>query len=512
MYATFSSLSPQAKEVLKGTLEAEFRAFITYFFWVINGLKFEWNDHHDEIVDALMRCYMHQCRVLVINIPPRYSKTEIVVVMFMAWCLAINSRCQFIHLSYSDELATDNSARVKEIIETEEYQAMWSVRFNKDRNAKSLWRTETGGGLKAGAAGGAVTGFGAGIAYTEEGKEAEETDPLNVPFGGAILIDDPLKIDDAESEVERSKVNKRLNTTIKSRRNAPWTPIIAVMQRAHDDDPSGFILNGGMGEKAEHLKIPALRENGKPLWRFRHSLDDLNAIRIADKFVWNSQYMQEPIPDEGDYFLADHVRWYDTVPTNLNYYGSSDYAVSEGGGDWTEHAIWGVDEDDNCFLVDWWSGQTKSDVWIEEQIDLMAKYQPILWFGEGGPIKASIEPWLAKRMKQRRTYVTLRWQSHSHPNYKAMIARSFQALWEQGRIYFPKHKEWAHEVLRQLTRFPRGTLDDKVDCCSLFGRGIADVWAAAPPPAKEKPLKIEAKPGEFTMPGLFDIQPEKTGW
>lgn len=509
----FSKLSPQAQCVLRETLEAEFRAFVTYFFWVINGLKFEWNDHHDEIIDALMRCYRHETRVLVINIPPRYSKTEIVVVLFVAWCLAINSKCQFIHLSYSDELATDNSARIKEIIETDEYQAMWNVRFNKDRNAKSLWRTTEGGGLKAGAAGGAVTGFGAGISYNEEGKSPEDSDPTKVPFGGAILIDDPLKIDDAESDVERTKVNKRINTTIKSRRNAPWTPIILVMQRAHDDDPSGFVLNGGIGEKAEHLKIPVLREDGSPLWKFRHNVDDLVAIRVADKFVWNAQYMQEPIPDEGDYFLAENARWYKTRPPNdqLSFYGSSDYAASEDGGDYTEHAIWGIDAHDNVYLVDWWSGQTKSDVWIEEQLDLAAKYSPILtWFGEGGPIKASIEPWLKKRMRERRIHFPLQWQSHSHPNYKSWMARSFQGLWEQNRIYLPEDEEWAHEVLRQLTRFPRGTLDDKVDCCSLFGRGIAKVWTPSVKKEPEPPPTIDTPTGHFDMPGLFETAKEKS--
>ena len=79
---------PTEQEVLAGILEDDFREFITYFFWVQNGLKFKWNSHHDEIVDALIRCYQHQCSRLVINIPPRYSKTELVVIMFIAWCLA----------------------------------------------------------------------------------------------------------------------------------------------------------------------------------------------------------------------------------------------------------------------------------------------------------------------------------------------------------------------------------------------------------------------------------------
>ena len=93
----------------------------------------------------------------------------------------------------------------------------------------------------------------------------------------------------------------------------------------------------------------------------------------------------------------------------------------------------------------------------------------MLWEGETGPIKAAVEPWLKKRMAERRTYVSLRWTSHSTPNYKVANAWTFQALWEAGRVYLPEGKEWAQDLLRQLTRFPLGTLDDKVDGVQIGG-------------------------------------------
>jgi len=106
---------------------------------------------------------------------------------------------------------------------------------------------------------GPVTGFGAGLGEDTEG------------FGGALIIDDPLKPDDAESDLELDNANRRINSTIKTRLNNPKaTPIILIMQRLHDKDPAGFCLDGGTGETWEHLKIPVLRENGKPLWPFRH--------------------------------------------------------------------------------------------------------------------------------------------------------------------------------------------------------------------------------------------------
>jgi phage terminase large subunit-like protein len=386
--------------------------------------------------------------------------------MFIAWALAKNPKAQFIHLSYSDELALDNSARVKELIALDEYQALWNITLNPDRKAKGLWRTCQGGGLKAGAAGGSVTGFGAGVDDTE--------------FGGAIIVDDPLKPDDEEYETIRRKTNRRLNATIKSRLNSKVTPIIMIMQRLHDNDPSGFVLNGGTGEKWEHLKIPVLRPDGSPLWEFRHGVEELAAIRAADKYVWNGQYKQEPIDDSGDYFHADQARWYDELPKHLNFYGASDFAVSEGKGDYTEHGLFGVCPDGNVYVVDWWSGQTKADIWFESMLDFVAVYRPLKWGGESGPIKASVEPFLMKRMRERRTYVAMYWVNHSTAQYKTAGARGFQALWEAGRVYLPKNQLWADDLLLQLTRFPLGILDDKVDTCSIFTKMINKIWEQVP--------------------------------
>lgn len=474
------SSDPAVRALVADHLERDFRMFVRYFFRVINGRDWVHNWHHDEIVDALLKCHRHETKRLLINIPPRYGKTELAVVMFIAWCLAKNKAAQFIHLSYADELALDNSARVKDLVMLDEFQCLWPLSLNPDRKAKGLWRTAEGGGLKAGPAGGSVTGFGAGVG--EEG------------FGGAIIIDDPLKPDDAESDVERNKINRRLNSTIASRVNAKATPIIMIMQRLHDDDAAGFVLGGGTGEPWEHLKIPVIDDKGKPLWPFRHTEKELAAIRMADKYVWNGQYMQEPIPDEGDYFHADGARWYETLPEHLTFYGSSDYAVTEGGGDFTEHAVWGVCPQGNIYAVDWWSGQTKADRWIEEQLDLCAKWKPVIWAGETGPIKASVEPWLKRRMRERDIFVPLRWVNHSTAKYKTANARSLQAMWEQGRVYLPKDKQWASDLLSQLTRFPRGKLDDKVDTCGIFARTIQKVWELDPPKQEEEPKQVPEEP------------------
>ena len=151
--------------------------------------------------------------------------------------------------------------------------------------------------MYATASGGAITGFGAG--GTDESR-----------FAGAIIIDDPLKPDDAFSEVKRAAVNNRYNNTIRSRVNSRNTPIIVIMQRLHEDDLSGFLLDGGSDEEWTHLCMPALKENNEPLWPDKHSFEELESIRKADSYTFAGQYMQTPAPDEGGEWKKD---WFEVV-------------------------------------------------------------------------------------------------------------------------------------------------------------------------------------------------------
>jgi len=441
--------------------------FTRYFFKKRYGIKFVVNSHHIEIADTLHRVVNGEIKRLIINMPPRYGKTEEAVINFMAYGLAINPASKFIHLSYSDDLVLDNSSQTKELVQSDEYQALWPIELKADSKSKKKWYTDKGGGVYATSAGGAVTGFGAGSTSSSK-------------FSGAIIIDDPLKPDDAEYDQKRNAINVRMNTTIKSRLNSRETPIIVIMQRIHEEDMSGFLLGGGTGEEWHHLNISARNEDGSALWPWKHTEEELEVMEKADRYTFSGQYLQQPIPDDGIFFTKDSFHWYDNLPKHLNFYGASDYAVTEGGGDYTEHGVFGIDPDGNIYIVDWWSGQTKSDVWIESQLDLVQQYQPLKWAGETGPIKSAVEPWLTKRMRERHHYVALEWLSHAKNNKEAN-ARTFQALAEAGRVYLPTNQPWATELLSQLCKFPRAKYDDKVDVCSLFGRMIADIWAANPP-------------------------------
>jgi predicted phage terminase large subunit-like protein len=286
-----------AKDAIRVPLEDNLLLFARYMYKENHNRKFIPSQHLEQIASTLERVYNGEIKRLIVNIPPRYGKTELAIKMFIAWCLAKTPSSKFIHLSYSDSLALDNSSQTKEYINSDAYQNLWSMNLKKDAQSKSKWFNDDGGGVYATSSGGAITGFGAGS--TTLGG-----------FGGAIIIDDPLKPDDAFSEIKRKSVNERYNNTIRSRVNSRDTPIILIMQRLHEDDLSGYLLDGGSGEEWEHLCLPALNEKNEPLWEQKHTFKELESIRQANQYTFAGQYQQRPAPDEGGEWKKE---WFEII-------------------------------------------------------------------------------------------------------------------------------------------------------------------------------------------------------
>lgn len=293
------------EKVLKVMCENDFLFFCRYMYKEIHRRNFIVAPHFVLIAEFLMRVFNGEVKRGIINIPPRYGKTELVIKLFIAWSLVKNNQSKFIHLSYSDDLALDNSSQAKEYIESEAFQKFWQMKLKKDAQGKKKWFNEFGGGVYATASGGAITGFGAGVAESKM-------------FSGAILIDDPLKPDDAFSELKRKAVNERYNNTIRSRVNDRDTPILLIMQRLHEEDLSGFLLNGGSGEHWEHLCLPALNEFNEPLWKEKHTFEELEQIRQANRYTFAGQYMQTPAPDEGGEWKKEWFKIIDKSEVPIN--------------------------------------------------------------------------------------------------------------------------------------------------------------------------------------------------
>jgi predicted phage terminase large subunit-like protein len=186
--------------------------------------------------------------------------------------------------------------------------------------------------------------------------------------------------------------------------------------------------------------------------------------------TWASLYQQNPIPDEGDYFQADWLVPVLTLPPReqMRIYGASDYAVTSNGGDYTVHVIVGVDPDGKLWLLDMWRQQAASDAWIEALCDLIAKWRPIDWAEETGQIKASLGPFIERRMRERNVYVRRR--AFPTRGDKAIRAQSIRGRMALDGLRVPAGASWRADFVAELMRFPAGVHDDQVDAIGLIGQ------------------------------------------
>lgn len=441
--------------VLKSLCENSLLFFTRYIYKENHNRNFVVAPHFVKIAETLEKVASGEIKRLIINIPPRYGKTEIAVKNFIAWGLAKNPQSKFIHLSYSDDLALDNSSQTKEYVESDAFQRLWPMALKKDAQGKKKWYTGNGGGLYATAAGGAITGFGAGVSNEDE-------------FGGAIIIDDPLKPDDAFSEVKRKAVNQRYNNTIRSRVNNRNVPIIVIMQRLHEDDLSGYLLGGGSGEEWHHLMLPAMDEDNVPLWPEKHTFEELESIRQADRYTFAGQYMQTPSPEEGGEWRRDWFYIIDEkdLPTGINWELYIDGAYTKE-----------TKNDPTGLQV---SGSVDNDLYIYTSIDKymempeLIKFVPA--FVESLPIKISlalVEPKASgKSLKQLLLSGTDINAAEIDTPFVKMSkierARSSSPYIEGGRVYLVNGK-WNEAYLHQVSIFPNGKHDEHIDltCYSI---------------------------------------------
>lgn len=293
--------------------------FTRYLFKQNHNRKFVIGDHHELICDVLEKVLKGEIIRLIINVAPRYSKTELAVKNFIAHGLALNPAAKFIHLSYSDSLALDNSEEIKDMVQSLPYMQLFQdVIVKKDSKSKKKWYTTSGGGVYATAAGGQVTGFGAGKVEDMDDSEMEEMF-INEKegFGGAIIIDDPIKPDDADSDVIRERINQRFDSTIRNRTNSRNTPIIIIMQRLHPNDLCGYLMNVEPNVWTV-LSLPAIKENGEALWPFKHTIEELLHLKSINEIVFGRQYMQNPKLKEGLLFPIEDLNFYNPATTDIN--------------------------------------------------------------------------------------------------------------------------------------------------------------------------------------------------
>ena len=318
VHAKLAGRQIDTKELLKLDMLSSLEKYTKAMFKAQYKRSFAVSHHHKLIFNALQDVVDGKCNHLIINMPPRYGKTETVVKMFTSWCFALNPTCKFLHLSYSDTLVKDNSATIRSAMMEPLYKALFpNSQLEREKGSSEKWKTLAGGEFYAVSTQGQVTAFGAGqvdevdeaeLSYDDLTFDKELNQVLGLMdarkniFNGAILIDDPLKPEDAESDIIRERINMRFESTIRNRVNSRNTPIIIIMQRLHENDLCGYLLDKEP-DKWTVLSMPAIQvdEDGTEhaLWPMKHTLEELHAMRAINPIIFDTQYMQDPKPKEG---------------------------------------------------------------------------------------------------------------------------------------------------------------------------------------------------------------------
>ena len=425
--------------------------FIRTMFQARKGTDIKRNWHQDAICNALERVVIGDCKRLIINVPPRSGKTELAVINFIAWCMGNFPDSEFIHASYSKRLATANAYAVRAIMQHERYLDVFGhTSMSGDSRAKDEFRTAQGGIVYATGAEGTITGYGAG--------------KMRADFGGAIIIDDPHKAGEANSPTMRQNVLDWFATTMESRKNSRDTAIIVIMQRLHESDLSGWLLDGGNGEDWEHLNIPALTEDEKSFWPEQFGLDTLHRIRDTNGYVFAGQYLQRPAPIGGGIFKDEWWQYYKVLP-KIKYraiYADTAQKTKEQN-DYSVFQCWGMGEDGRIYMIDMVRGK-----WEAPELLVIAK---AFWDKHKAEprIMGTLRQFkvedkasgtgLIQQLKQKKVPVVGIPRSIDKASRAMDAAPHVQA----GNVVLPEESEWLSDILNEATSFPNASHDDTLD-------------------------------------------------
>lgn len=282
-------------------------------------------------------------------------------------------------------------------------------------------------------------------------------------FGGAIIIDDPHKASEARSDTVRKGVIEWFQNTLESRTNSPDTPIIVIMQRLHEEDLAGWLLDGGNGEVWEHLELSAIQPDGSALWPAKHSIEVLERMELAAPYVFSGQYRQRPSPPAGGFFKPDNIEIVDALPADIiKEVRAWDLASSENEGDYTAGMRQAKGKDGYIYIVDVQHAQLGPDG-VEKRIKQTAQMD-----GKGVAIRLPQDPGQAGK-SQAKNFITMlsgfNVKAETVSGDKITRAQPFAAQVNVGNVKMLRG-DWNKAFIEELRNFPNGKHDDQVDAAS----------------------------------------------
>ncbi len=470
---TMRADNPQ--RLMREVLRQDFGSFLIRAFPYINGgREIVYNWHLDAIAQALMQVEQGvNCRLLV-TLPPRNLKSIAISVAWVAWMLGRNPRLNFVCVSYSGELAAKLARDCRAIINSLWYRELFpGSRISNKRTASNDFEMTAGGGRLATSVSGTLTGRG----------------------GDIIIIDDPIKPDEALSETTRNAVNNWFHTTLASRLNdKDKGAIITIMQRLHQYDLAGLLLETG---DWQHLSLPAIaqaderiaigpdrfyqRRTGHALHPARQSLAILDQQRREmGSANFAAQFLQDPVPAAGNLVRAD---WLQTYEPTFD-------CASEG----TIIQSWDTASKDN--IDNDWSVCITAHVHARE-VRILDVFRRRLSFPD--LLRHTVR--LAREHRANTlliedqssgTQLIQSLHSQSHTDVPRPLAQrpegdkvsrlaGVSAMIEEGQLLLPHDASWCAAFKSELLGFPNARHDDQVDALSQLLAYVRTLQARGEP-------------------------------
>jgi predicted phage terminase large subunit-like protein len=456
------------RAAIAAALRLKFDLFLRFAIREIGGDgAYLHNWHIDAIIHELDRVRLGENRRLLVALPPRHLKSITVSTAWVAWMLGHNPALRFITVSYGYELAEKHARDCLRVMESSWYRdAFPRIRLTK----KSVldFQTHDGGGRLSTSLGGVLTGRGANI----------------------VIVDDPLKADDALSESAREAAKNWFFGSLMSRLDdQARSAIIVVQQRLHEDDLLGELDRRGGWHL---LKLPALalederipigrdrfyqRRQGHPLHPERQSLAILERIRAEDSHVFAAQYQQTPVPLDGNFVDPAWFRYYDEPPRQGMIVQSWDTASKTGLSSDFSVGITASYHQQRYYILDV-CRERVDFVGLRARLSQLCKVHAVdrLLIEDA----ASGQQLIQILKHERPTWVPRPIGCRPEGDKKSRFAVQASRI-EAGEVVLPRTAPWLADFISEIIGFPNARHDDQADA-------LAQMLAHPP---REEPLEI----------------------
>ncbi|MBT4285160.1 MAG: phage terminase large subunit [Rhodobacteraceae bacterium] len=401
--------------------------------------------HHKKIAEKFNDIANKKIKRLIINMPPRHTKSEFASFLLPAWMVGRRPDLKIIQSTHTTELAIRFGRKAKTLIDSPEYQQMFKTTLREDSQAAGKWETSQGGEYYAAGVGSAITGRGADL----------------------LIIDDPHSEQDAlnMSSMERAY---EWYTSGPRQRLQPGGTIVVVMTRWNMKDLTGMLLKSQKelkSDKWELIEFPAILPSGKPVWPEYWKKDELEGVKASISIgKWNAQWMQNPTAEEGSLIKREWWKVWekDTMPPLEHVIQSYDTAfLKKESADYSAITTWGVfrpneDSPPNLILLDAVKERLEFPELRKKAMEQYRYWNPETVIIES---KASGLPLTYELRKMGIPVINF---TPSRGNDKHARVNACAPIFESGQIWAPDMK-FAEEVVEECASFPYGDHDDLVD-------------------------------------------------